>query len=73
MKAFEVIDTLKIGSNTSIIIKDKGIGLKNGTALLDDTGKPYVILSVGMNNDKGNIETTTLLLEGDFKSKRIFV
>ena len=73
MKAFEVIDTLKIGNNTSIIIKDKGMDVKNGTALLDDNGKPHVILSVGMNNDKGSIETTTLLLEGEFKSKKIYI
>ena len=73
MKVYNVIDTLKIGDNTSVVIGDKGEDIKNGTGILDDKGRPYVVLSVGMSNDKGKIETTTLLLEGTFESDKIFI
>jgi hypothetical protein len=73
MKVFKVIDTLKIGDNTSIIINDKGSEIKNGVGILDEYGKPYVVLSVGMNNNKGRMDTTTLLIEGAFNSSKIFL
>lgn len=73
MRVYDVIDTLKIGGNTSIVINDRGKDIKNGIGILDEHGKPYVVLSVGMNNTKGKLETTTLLIEGIFKSNKVFV
>ena len=73
MKVIKVKDRLKIGKNTSVIIDDNGKELKNGMGVLDADGNPYVILSIGMNSIKGSMDTTTLLLEGDFDSDKIFV
>ena len=73
MRVYDVIDTLKIGGNTSIVINDKGTDIKNGIKILDEHGKPHIVLSVGMNNTKGTLETTTLLIEGIFKSDKIFI
>lgn len=73
MKVHKVIDTLQIGDNTSIIIADNGMDIKNGVGILDERGKPYIILSVGMNNSGGKMKTTSLLVEGHFNSKKIFI
>lgn len=74
MKVLNVIRTLKIGNNTSIIVNDKCKDVKNGTGVLDENGKPYVVLSVGMNKAKGSInDTTTLLIEGEFNSNKLFI
>jgi hypothetical protein len=73
MKVFNVVDMLKIGDNTSIIIDDKGADIKNGIGILDEYGKPHIVLSVGMNNNKGRMDATTLLIEGAFNSNKIFL
>lgn len=73
MKVHNVISKLKIGDNTSIVINDKGKDMHNGIGILDENGTPYVVLSVGMNNTKGELKTTTLLIEGEFNSNKIFV
>lgn len=73
MKVFNVTSSLRVGNNTSIVIDDKCIDLKNGMGILDESGKPYIILSIGMANTKGNMETTNLLIEGEFNSEKVFV
>lgn len=73
MKVYNVISKLKIESNTSIVIDDKGKDMHNGICILDENGNPYIVLSVGMSNTKGEIKTTTLLIEGDFNSNKIFI
>lgn len=73
MKVHNVISKLRIGDNTSIVINDKGKDIYNGIGILDENGTPYVVLSVGMNNTKGELKTTTLLIEGEFNSNKIFV
>ena len=73
MKVFKVASSLKVGNNTSIVIDDKCIDLKNGMGVLDEKGKPYIILSIGMANTKGNMETTNLLIEGEFNSDKVFI
>lgn len=72
MRAVKVINTLKIGNNTAIILDDKCKDIKNGTAILDDKGKPYIILSVGMDSSKGSLEKASVLIEGSFKSEKIY-
>ena len=73
MRVIEVIDTLKIGNNTSIGIKDKCPEIKNGVGILDENGKPYIVLSVGLTKTTGEINSTIILVEGDFNSKKIFI
>ncbi len=73
MQAHNVISTLKIGDNTSVIIDDKGKDFKNGIGILDEKGNSYIVLSVGMNNSKSNRETTTLLIQGHFNSEKIYI
>lgn len=78
MKVIEVIDTLKISGNTSLVVKDDGKDLKNGIGILDDKGVPHVVLSVAMSRPDMSVEnaimnTTVILVEGTIDSKRIFV
>lgn len=73
MQVHDIINTLKIGDNTSVIINDKGKDIKNGIGVLDEKGQPYIVLSVGMNKAKGSIRTTTLLIKGHFDSRKTFI
>ncbi len=73
MTILEVIDSAPINGDTTVIIKGDDSVLKNGIGILDANGKPYKIKSVGMTSTVGGNETTPLLVEGDFRSSRIFV
>lgn len=77
MQIVEVLDTLKIGENTAVTVNSKGDGFKNGVGILDDKGLPHVVLSVAMTRVKPehlpqSLDTITLLVEGDFNSKKVF-
>lgn len=61
-----VTNTFKVGNNTSVTIKGNGAGLKNGIKFIGDDEKQYCILSVAMVNSQ-NLESSTLLIEGEFK------
>lgn len=76
MTVFNVLGSLKIGEDTAIIVDGPGEYFKNGTGVLDETGKPYEVLSVGLDafplsEDKFN--KTSLLLGGTFSSRKLFV
>jgi len=73
MRELKIMDTLKIGNNTLIAVDDPCEDIKNGSALLDDSGKPYVILSIGTNSNKNNINITNILIDGHIKSEKIFL
>ena len=73
MRALEVKDILSVGKNTLIAVADKCSDIKNGSALLDANGKPYEILSIATNSNKNGITTTNILVEGQFKSNKIYL
>ena len=76
MTVYNVLRTLPIGDDTAVVIDGSRELFRNGTGVLDDAGKPFVVLSVGMDviEDFANIEDkTSLLIKGDFESKMLFV
>jgi hypothetical protein len=76
MVIYNVIDTLPIGNNTSVLIDGDGKYFKNGVGILDENGKPYEVLTVAMSSGR-NIDDllnkTSLLVKGKFSSKKLFV
>ena len=73
MRVLQIMDTLKLGNNTLIAVNDPCEDIKNGSGILDENGKPYVILSIGTNSNKENINITNILIEGELQSKKIFI
>lgn len=73
MRVLKIMDTLKIGNNTLLAVDDPCEDLKNGCALLDEQGKPHIIISIGTNSNKENINITNILIKGDIQSQNIFI
>ena len=68
-----VIDRLKIGSNTSIVVLEKIWNLKKDMYVYDKNENPYKVLSIGMPTKKYITDNVSMLLiEGDFQYDRIF-
>ena len=76
MTVCNVLSTLPIGEDTAVVVGGSRELFKNGTGILDEKGKPYEVLSVGMDE---NIETedvsnrASLLIKGSFASTKLFV
>ena len=76
MTICNVLKTISVGEKTAIVVDGSGDLFRNGTGVLDEKGKPYEVLSVGMDmivNEEDRIGKTTLLLTGDFLSSKIYV
>ncbi len=76
MTICNVLGTMPIGDNTAIIVDNDGELFHNGIGILDEDGKPFEVLSVGMDSGaepKDMLDKTSLLVRGKFVSKRIFV
>ena len=76
MTIYKVLSTLKIDENTAIVVEGPRELFRNGIGILDENGKPYEVLSVGMDGgvDIDSIDNrTSLLINGSFVSDRIFV
>ncbi len=76
MMVYNVLRTLPIGDDTAVVIDGGRELFRNGIGVLDDEGKPFVVLSVGMDviEDFNDVEDkTSLLIKGSFKSKMLFV
>lgn len=75
MTIYNVIGSMPINGNTSVVIDDNGQFLKNGIGILDDQGKPHEILSVAMTTsyNEESLNKTTLLISGSFSSSKIYV
>ena len=76
MTIYDVLSTMTIGDNTAVIIDGSGELFRNGIGVLDKNGKPYEVLSVGMDcalKTDDILNKTSLLLKGNFLSKKMFV
>ncbi len=76
MTIYNVLKTLTIGNNTAVVVEGPGELLRNGIGILDENGKPYEVLSVGMDNIDNTEdlpEKTSLLLNGSFISNKMYV
>lgn len=76
MIIYNVLSTMNIEDNTAVIVDASGELFRNGMGVLDENGKPYEVLSVGMDcalNTEDVLNKTSLLLKGDFLSKKMFV
>lgn len=68
MKTIKVLDTLKIGDNTSVIVESRCEDLRNNMEILDSNNNKHNLLSIGMEANQCSIDTTTLLIKGNFNS-----
>ena len=68
-----VIDRLKVGSNTSVIIAESNMDIRIGTNLVDENGNKHKLLSIAMVTAREPIYTEMLLLEGDYKGSELYV
>ena len=60
----------------AVSVDGSGEHFRNGIGILDDNGKPFEVLSVGMEsvtNAEDALSKTSLSVEGHFASKRLFV
>ena len=74
MTILEVVCTAPINGNTTVIIKGDGSELSNGIGILDTSGTPHRVISVGMTSGQSEKErTTALLVEGTFDSEFVYV
>lgn len=75
MRICNVLSTLKIGSDTAVVVDGSREFFSNGVGVLDEKGRPYVVLSVGMDSGTNVVEDdkASLLIEGRFVSKRLFI
>lgn len=71
---YRVLDTLKVGNNTSVTIEGKGEKLHNNMTIFDDDNIAYILLSVAMLSGE-KVEhardRTILLIEGEFNSESV--
>lgn len=68
----KVVDMLKIGNMLSVTVEGNCAEIKNGSKLVDDNGKVYLVNSVGMasfENPHDISKLTTLLVTPDTLSK----
>lgn len=77
MQEFRVINTLRIREKTSVLIDGRGDLFAAGTTVLDENNNSYKVLSVGMSAGASDVKyslgKTSLLLEGEFRSGKIYV
>lgn len=74
MTICNVLKTMKIGNNTAVVVDGSKELFYNGLGVLDEKGKPYEVLSVGMDKTFDTIsDKTSLLLSGSFESTKIFI
>ena len=68
-----VIDRLKVGNNTSVIIAESNMAIRIGSSLVDENGNKHKVLSIAMVTAREPIYTEMLLLEGDYKGSQLYV
>lgn len=77
MQEFNVVNTIRIGNNTAILVDGKGISFKNGMMVSDVEKETYKVISVGMSGGildmEHALDKTSLLVEGFFSSNKIYV
>ena len=74
MTILEVVCTAPIKGNTTVVIKGDGSELSNGIGILDTSGTPHKVISVGMTSGQSDNErTTAMLVEGTFDSEFAYV
>lgn len=73
---YKVLDTLKIGNNTSVTIEGKGEEFHNQMLIFDADNLAHTLLSVAMPAGQASEDIgsqTILLVEGEFKSESVNV
>lgn len=75
MIIYDVIGSVPLNGNTTVVVNSNGEYLKNGIGILDEQGKPHEIISVALtsSNKESSINKTTLLVSGEFSSSKIYV
>ena len=75
MTICNVLATMTIDDNTAVAVEGKRELFYNGIGVLDENGKPFEVLTVGMNyfTDVNDLmDKTPLLIKGNFVSKKMY-
>lgn len=71
---YKVLDTFRVGRNTSVTVEGNGEEFKENMIVLDSDGNPHNLISVamlaGISAERIG-KTTTVLIEGEFSSDTI--
>lgn len=77
MRICNVLKTLNIDDNTAIVVEGDRELFWNGMGILDELGKPYEVLSVGMDDNSNMsddmVDKFSLLINGMFSSSKIYI
>ncbi len=71
-----VLKTMNIGDNTAVIVDGPRELFRNGIGILDENGKPFEVLSVGINcvdDLEALLDKTSLLINGNFISEKMYI
>ncbi len=76
MTICNVMSTLPIDENTAVVVDGARELFRNGMGVLDEKGKPFEVLSVGMDNIIGSDTEpakVSLLIAGRFNSQKMYI
>lgn len=76
MTIYNVLNKLNICENTALVVEGPREQLKNGIGVLDENGKPYEVLSIGMDNlitFDNALNRTSILISGKFESTKLYL
>ena len=71
-----MLNTLPIDENTAVVVDGARELFRNGMGVLDEMGKPFEVLSVGMENIVGSDAGpagVSLLIAGKFRSQKMYI
>ncbi len=76
MTICSVLKTMAVDDNTAVVVEGSRELFRNGIGILDESGKPYEVLSVGMDDGMymtGSSDKSSLLIRGYFSSSQIYI
>ena len=76
MKVYNILSTLDVGNNTSVIVDAPMREFYKGIGIIDENGKPHEVLSIGMScgsDAADSVNSANLLVQGKFVSKKMYV
>ena len=76
MTICNVLRTMTIDDNTAIVVEGSRELFRNGMGILDDSGKPHEVETVGMDGIadlENEYNRVSLLIRGSISSNKIYV
>ena len=76
MTICNIVRTMSIDDTTAIVVEGPRELFRNGMGILDETGKPHEVISVGLDgilNPEIMQNRISLLIKGLFESTKIYI